>query len=224
MPANESHQHGFHERGYLPHLKREGADYFVTFRLADSLPQEALARLEFEIAAFPDPDSSAPSEADALRQRERCRRLETLLDKGAGSCHLRVPVFAQLVADTLLHFHGQRYDLHAWVVMPNHVRVLVRPQSPHTPGDIIKSWKQYTSTHANRLLALPPGRFWQPEAFDHWVRDGEDRGRIVRYIHNNPVKAGLCARPEDWPWGSANRGLKRSADFQSASHNPTNAG
>jgi REP element-mobilizing transposase RayT len=224
MPANEAHFHGFHERGYLPHLKREGADYFVTFRLADSLPREALDRLEVEIAAFPVPDSSTPSEADALRQRERRRRLEACLDQGAGSCCMRLPEIAQMVSDTLRHFHGERYDLHSWVVMPNHVHVLVRPLPPNTLGDIIKSWKQYTSTHAKRLLALPPGRFWQPEAYDHWVRDGEDRGRIVRYIHNNPVRAGLCAQPEDWPWSSVNCGSKSSADFQSASESPRNAG
>jgi REP element-mobilizing transposase RayT len=220
MPAKDSHLHGFHERGYLPHLKREEGTYFVTFRLADSLPTEALDQLASEIAALPVPSSSTPSEADVLRQRERRHRLEALLDQGAGSCCLRLPVIAQMVCDTLRHFHGSRYNLDAWVVMPNHVHVLVCPLPPHTLGEIIKSWKQYTSTHAKRLLPLAAGRFWQPEAYDHWLRDSEDRSRIIRYIHNNPVNAGLCARPEDWSWSSA----KSSADFQSASANVPQAG
>lgn len=205
--------HGYHQRGYLPHLKHEGVDYFVTFRLADSLPREALTRFEEEIAQMEFPSARAPSEADAERNRERHRRIERWLDQGAGSCCLRDPHVARLVQDALRHFDGQRYALEAWVVMPNHVHALVRPMSGHVLGSIVRSWKQFTSRRGKQVLGLPEGRFWQPESYDHWVRDEEERARILRYIHNNPVKAGLCERPEDWPWSSAGR----SANFQSAS-------
>jgi REP element-mobilizing transposase RayT len=221
MPANDAQLHGFHERGYLPHLKREGADYFVTFRLADSLPREALDRLEVELAVLSLPETLSPQTAETEKQKLRRRRIEGLLDAGTGACHLAHPAIAALISDALRHFHGARYDLEAWAVMPNHIHVLVRPRAPHALGEIIKSWKQYTSTHAKRMLGLPPGRFWQPECYDHWVRDGEDRGRIIRYIHNNPVKAGLCARPEDWRWSSAHQS---SAGFQPASDSAHKAG
>jgi len=68
---------------------------------------------------------------------------------------------------------------------------------------IVKSWKQFTSLRAIRILGLPEGRFWQPESYDHWIRNDEERSRIARYIRNNPVAAGLCERPEDWRWSSA---------------------
>jgi len=200
---NEHLLHGFHQRGYLPHLKHEGASYFVTFRLADSLPREVLDQLEIEVSALRFPTSFSPAEIDAEKNRERRRRIEVFLDQGSGSCCLRIPEIGRLVADALRHFDGERYALEAWVVMPNHVHVLLQPAAVRTLGEIVKSWKQFTSTRAKRLLALPPGRFWQPETYDHWVRDDADRVRIVRYIHNNPVKADLCAVAEDWPWSSA---------------------
>ena len=70
-------------------------------------------------------------------------------------------------------------------------------------SDILKSWKQFTSRRAKKILHLGEEPFWQPESYDHWIRNDEERARIVRYIRNNPVTAGLCARPEDWKWSSA---------------------
>ncbi len=70
-------------------------------------------------------------------------------------------------------------------------------------GDILKSWKQFTSRRAKKILGLNDNPFWQPEAYDHWIRNDDERSRISRYIRNNPVTAGLCTRPEDWPWSSA---------------------
>lgn len=70
---------------------------------------------------------------------------------------------------------------------------------------ILKSWKQFTSHKAKRILNLGDEPFWQPESYDHWIRNDEERTRISAYIRNNPVKAGLCTRPEDWKWSSAFR-------------------
>jgi REP element-mobilizing transposase RayT len=89
--------------------------------------------------------------------------------------------------------------------MPNHVHVLFWPMPNYVVGEIVKSWKQFTSLRAKPMLDLPEGRFWQPEPFDHWVRNDEERARIARYIRSNPVTARLCARPEDWRWSSAYR-------------------
>ena len=87
--------------------------------------------------------------------------------------------------------------------MPNHVHVLFWPMPEYVVGELVKSWKQFTSLRAKRNLGLSARRFWQPEPFDHWVRDDDERARIARYIRNNPVTARLWARPEDWRWSSA---------------------
>lgn len=200
---------GVHSRGYLPHVKREGAEYFVTFRLADSLPKEVLLRYEGERAerlrAFHDAKRQGRAVADneEIINRDFLRKVERYLDQGAGACHLRRPEIADLVAGALKFFHEQRYRLREWVVMPNHVHVLFWPMPNHVVGEIVKSWKQFTSMRAKPILGLPEGRFWQPEPFDHWVRDNEERARIARYVRNNPVTARLCAQPEDWRWSSA---------------------
>jgi REP element-mobilizing transposase RayT len=200
---------GVHSRGYLPHVKREGAEYFVTFRLDDSLPKDVLLRFEAQRAqrqrALQETQrlGKPSNDTEEIIQRDFCRKVERYLDKGAGACHLRRPDIARLVAGALNYFHGQRYLLREWVVMPNHVHALLWPMPNYLLGGIVKSWKQFTSLRAKRILGLAEGRFWQPEPFDHWVRDDKEHDRIVRYIRNNPVTARLCARAEDWPWSSA---------------------
>ena len=203
---------GVHSRGYLPHVKREGVEYFVTFRLADSLPREVLLRYEGERAErlkallAARRHSRVAADTEETINRDFRRKVERYLDQGAGECHLRRPEIADLAAGALKFFHEQRYLLREWVVMPNHVHVIVWPMPNHLVGEIVKSWKQFASLRAKRMLRLGEGRFWQPEAYDHWIRDDEERARIARYIRGNPVKAGLCAQPDDWRWSSAWRG------------------
>lgn len=203
---------GVHSRGYLPHVKREGAEYFVTFRLADSLPREVLLRYEGERAerlrALVEAKRPGRTTADTEESinRDFRRKVERYLDQGAGACHLRRSEIADLVAGALKFFHEQRYLLREWVVMPNHVHVIVWPMPNHLVGEIVKSWKQFVSLRAKRMLGLDEGRFWQPETYDHWIRNDDERARIARYIRGNPVTAGLCAQPEDWRWSSAWRG------------------
>ena len=102
----------------------------------------------------------------------------------------------------LLHFDEARYRLHAWVVMPNHVHVLITPFEGFTLSTILHSWKSYTAKEANRLLHRN-GQFWQEEYFDRYIRTEEHYRRAVEYIESNPVMAGLCKKKEDWPFGSA---------------------
>jgi REP element-mobilizing transposase RayT len=207
-PANPLRS-GIHSRGYLPHVKREGAEYFVTFRLADSLPKEVLLRYQDEraqrVRAFQEAKrlGCATGESEEIINRDFLRKVERYLDRGAGACHLRRPEIARLVAGALRFFHEERYLLREWIVMPNHVHVLFWPMPNYLVGEVVKTWKQFTSLRAKRLLRLPEGRFWQPEPFDHWVRNDEERTRIARYIQHNPVTARLCVRPEDWRWSSA---------------------
>ncbi len=200
---------GIHTRGYLPHVKREGASYFVTFRLADSLPQKVLMQFEAERAnrlrllAKPERGGEESPEDEETINRDFRRKIEKYLDAGHGSCYLRIPAAADLVANTLLYFHGQRYLLREWVVMPNHVHVIVWPMPNFLLSSIVKTWKQYSSRHIKELLKLGPGPFWQREPYDHWIREEEEYDGIARYIRFNPVKARLCQTPEQWRWSSA---------------------
>jgi len=194
---------GIHSRGYLPHVKREGAIYFVTFRLADSLPKSVLLEFERQRAEAVRRLAAGDHAGREAANRELLRQVERYLDRGVGACQLRHPEVADMVADALLHFHGTRYRLEEWVIMPNHVHLLLWPMPGHTLSAILQSRKRHTARQANLILQRTGESFWQPESFDHWVRDDDEKARIRRYIRNNPVKAGLCAQPEEWRWGSA---------------------
>jgi REP element-mobilizing transposase RayT len=200
---------GIHTRGYLPHVKREGASYFVTFRLADSLPREVLLDFERQQAERLRRLNDFLKRGEALNDsaeeiaRDFRRQIERYLDRGAGACQLRRADLADLVAGAMRHFHQSRYLLREWVVMPNHVHAVVWPLPNHLLSDILKSWKQFTSRRAKKILAMGEEPFWQPESYDHWIRNDDEKARIARYIRNNPVTARLCARPEDWRWSSA---------------------
>jgi REP element-mobilizing transposase RayT len=197
---------GFHTRNTLPHLKREGGSYFVTFRLANTLPVALIRRLKAERAAILQHALAAKRPLTWAEQEELFRwyasRVDAYLDAGHGECFLQQPEIADLVANALRHFDGQRYQLHAWVVMPNHVHVVLWPRPPQTLSEILHSWKSFTGTRANKMLARAGRAFWQKESYDHLIRDETDRARCCEYTTANPVSAGLCQRPEDWPWSS----------------------
>jgi REP element-mobilizing transposase RayT len=106
-----------------------------------------------------------------------------------------------LVQENLWHHDGVKYRLLAWVIMPNHVHVSVKLWSTQL-GEVLKSWKGYTAIAANKLVNRS-GAFWEEDYFDRYVRDDGHFCRVVRYIENNPVKAGMAKAPEDWLWGSA---------------------
>jgi REP element-mobilizing transposase RayT len=202
---------GVHSRGFLPHVKREGAAYFVTFRLADSLPREVLLRFQSEHAEMLRelPTNARPDQREETH-RELRRKIERYLDRGAGACQLRQPKIADMVAEALRHFHGEYYLLDDWVVMPNHVHAILWPMPNFTLSEILKSRKRHTARQANLILGTTGEIFWQPESYDHWIRNDEEKTRIRRYIRMNPVKAGLCKTPEDWKWSSAWPGWKKA--------------
>ncbi len=187
---------GWYSRGYLPHLDAPNVLQTITFRLADSLPQETLRRLEDELAGLPE----------TTRNVERRRAIDARLDAGLGCCALRHPHLAAVMQQTLLKFDGQRYRLLAWCVMPNHVHTLVEPKAPL--AKIVQSWKSFTGRWALRRntelgLGLRGKRLWMRDYWDRFIRDETHFHGAVRYIHHNPVKAGLCRTPADWLWSSA---------------------
>lgn len=122
----------WYSRGYLPHCDRIGLLQSITFRLADSLPQEVLKQFELEIASV------------AEDRRERCRRklIEKYMDSGMGCCALQHPVVADVVQNSFFAFDGVKYRLIAWCIMPNHVHILIEPLIEL--GKIVQSWKSFT--------------------------------------------------------------------------------
>ncbi len=264
---------------------------FITFRLGDSLPKEKLLALEMELALLPA----------SSRDLERRKKLDQWLDSGMGCCALGHPRMANVMQETLQKFHGERYELIAWCIMPNHVHVLI--EAWESLSKIVQSWKSFTgrwamANAAELGLGIPgqahgrerkgpgsgalgtpydkkdaelglggprkdvgfgrdtglgdPGKgvrfgrdlkgrwfrkdverggepgvdvpggkyggrsaglrtgsrrgnFWMREYWDRYIRDERHFHAVVRYIHENPVKAGLCQRPEDWLWSSLHK-------------------
>ena len=178
---------GWHERGYLPHRDEQGLTQFVTFRLADSFP--ASLRSEWE--------HLWKIESEGQRRRE----LESYLDRGRGCCHLRRADIADVVESALRYFDRQRYELRAWVVMPNHVHVLFKVMAMPM-SEVVGNWKKYTSHEANKILGTQ-GRFWEEDYWDTYMRNSEHELKSRKYIENNPSKVKLTLEPRHYPWSSA---------------------
>ncbi len=201
---------GWYSRGYLPHLDVPQTLQSITYRLADSLPQEKLKHLNDELAHLENDQ----------REIERRTRIEQWLDSGMGCCVLSHPAVALYVQNAFLHFHEERYQLHAWCIMPNHVHVLIEPLT--NLATIVQGWKSFTARwvlekQGKFALKIPaPNQVWMREYWDRYIRDEEHYRRAVDYIHHNPVKAGLCRTPEDWPWSSACPGAPPGASPGSA--------
>jgi putative transposase len=178
---------GWHQRGYLPHYDAPWVTQIITLRLVDSLP--ASRRAEWEAMLKIE------------NHRERRKRMESYLDRGLGECWLRQPAIAELTEGALRFFDGERYRLGAWVVMPNHVHLLLEVWDVPL-SELVKSWKDFAAKKANKLLQRQ-GAFWEREYMDTLIEDEEHRQTAVRYIENNPTKAKLVLDPKEWRWSSA---------------------
>jgi putative DNA methylase len=188
----EARDAGWHSRGYLPHFDGGEIAQTITFRLADSLPRHVVDGWKREL------DRAAGTHADSVLRK----RIEAYLDQGYGLCALRNVSIAQVVQDALLHFDGERYRLSAWVIMPNHVHLMMTPCISWSLSRIMKDMKSFTSREANKLLGRR-GQFWMDDYFDRYVRDAKHFANAIAYIENNPVKAGLVKTPSEWQFGSA---------------------
>jgi len=191
---------GWHCRGYLPHFESSRLTQHVTFHLADSLPENALRLLNAELRHL-SPEKQVT---------ERRQRVDAWIDAGIGSCVLSKPDIAEMVQGSLFIFDSQRYRLFAWVVMPNHVHVLFEPAAEWKVATIVASWKKFTARkicdYYRNSDALSEGAVWHREYWDRYIRDRKHFGETVKYIHMNPVKAGLVDRAEKWKWSSAHPG------------------
>jgi putative transposase len=185
---------GYYER-HLPHWQPEHRALFLTWRLHGSLP-----------GGWTGSFLGKQKQSEGMTAGEKFRLADSRLDKTtSGPLWLNDPRVARCVAEAI--WYGERelalYRLEAWVVMANHVHLLIAPHA--ALARITKNLKGFTARKANAILGRTGKPFWQDESFDHWVRNDVEFGRVVSYIERNPVTARLVERPEDWLWSSASQ-------------------
>lgn len=175
----------------LPHWQQGEVYYFVTWRLADALPVGKLAQWKEQRATWlqlhPPPWTV---ETESEFHATFTEAIDRWLDAGAGSCVLRDPVLARVIADGLLHFDGQRYEMDSFVIMPNHVHALFRLMTPYRLESVLKGWKGFTAREINRRLGRR-GALWQDDYWDRLIRNESHWAKCREYIFDNPIKAKL---------------------------------
>jgi REP element-mobilizing transposase RayT len=178
-------------RNRLPHWQQDRAAYFVTYRLGDSIPEKLIKawreQREEWCRHYPKP-WSAETEADYHRLFSST--IDRHLDDGHGCCVLKDPAHAEVVAGAFHHYDQRHYLLHAWVIMPNHVHVLVSPGGEDSLDRIVAGWKRFTGTRINARIRKS-GTFWQKDYFDRLIRDWDHFMNVARYLRRNPEKAKL---------------------------------
>jgi len=184
----------FGKHGKLPHMLQPNVWYFVTFRLADSLTQEKLQQLEEERNEWEKKyGANTENLSDELKKeyyRLFSERVEMWLGEGYGSCILKDEKVAKIVANSIMHFNKVRYDLDDWVIMPNHVHLLIKPYPDFKLPEVMHSIKSYSAHEINKMLNKK-GDVWMHESYDHIVRNEKAFNAIKNYIRQNPVKANI---------------------------------
>ena len=193
-------------RRNLPHYHPANATFFVTFRLAGSLPSEAIVRLKEERVR--DEESLLKIEDETVRKKKMAEqheryfnKFDEMLDSAVNSQRwLKDERVADMVAEAMCFRDKKVYDLLAYCIMPNHVHVVFSVErSGASLYKVLQSLKAYTAGEANKMLHKN-GAFWQHESYDHVVRNGKELKRIIDYVLHNPVKAALDSSREQWKW------------------------
>ena len=178
----------------LPHFDATGRNVFLTWRLHGSLP----------------PHRAFPSEA--LNSAQAFETMDRLLEEvRTGPFHLRQTAIADAVVEAIHYRVDQlgHYELHAFVVMPNHVHILIRPFVPL--AILTKSLKSFTAKQANAILGRSGVPFWQAESYDHQIRDSSELAGTKLYIEHNPVRARLARTASEYRWSSAWERARKTA-------------
>jgi REP element-mobilizing transposase RayT len=173
----------------LPHWYRAGGLYFVTFRLAGSLPREAEEHISLRKQLWRQQAPLDPNEP----HRWIFAYTESVLHN-ERSALLSDPAHAQVISDSLHYGDGHWHNLLAWCVMPNHVHVVFRLLVHRTLSETLRAWKSYTASRINQVRSIR-GAIWQKDYFDHLIRDETELRRCIRYTLDNPQKAGLQKGP-----------------------------
>ncbi len=213
---------GIFRRRHLPHWDVAGRTVFITACLNGSLSSASLTRFRDyrdQLDARSCPDDLNEDEWEHQKHKLAFALVDKMLDDESHVRHLADDRQAKIVQEAFLHFAKEHYALLAFIIMPSHHHWLFLPhenwsqralQETSSQGIPLRTARQiishsiqsYTATHCNRIRGQT-GQYWQSETFDHWARDEAEMLRIVAYIENNPVKAGLVEQPEEWRWSSA---------------------
>ena len=188
-------------RRRLPHIQVASSTYFVTFRLKDSLPVEVLEKLAEESKRI----KQLPADEIDAAERRWFGNYDEYLDRVlCGEAFLKNEQVAEIVAEAIHHRDSKVYTLEAFTLLHNHGHVACTPLVKengefNSLTEIFHSLKRHTARKANDALGRR-GAFWQDESYDRIVRDQAELERIVKYVLNNPVKAGLVKHWKDWKW------------------------
>ena len=172
---------GWYKRSGLPHYDSDLVYQFITFRLHDSVPYNIIENWKAELSIIKKEDN------ESEEYQELQRKIFKYEDKGYGSCYLKFPIIYQLVESTFMRFNHVKYELISWVIMPNHVHLLIRQLNGYSIGEIVQSWKVYTAKMANKILNRQ-GKFWMNDYYDRYIRNESHYYRVLEYIDNNDKK------------------------------------
>ncbi len=188
----------FHRRN-LPHWRVAGRPYFVTIRLKNSIPDVKLAEIKAEYDKF----SAEHRDDESLFNyfQRQFMKMESILDAAEDNLYLSDRDVADMIMKSIEWIEiNSGWRIPAYVVMPNHVHMFMVGESARRSLDkCLTGFKSHTGRQANKILGKE-GAFWCPEYFDHWCRTPQKEESVKSYIENNPVKAGLVKKAEDWPW------------------------
>jgi REP element-mobilizing transposase RayT len=207
-------QYQFQYERNLPHYQPHGGRFFITSRLAGSLPHSFIEQLHHEAEAlYKDQlEKQDPEARKVLSWKHFFNKLDEALGRNRSSPDwLKNPEIANVVVNAIKFYEHQRYVIDAFCLMPNHIHLVIKPL-PDQNGDdhslalIMKTIKGFTARKCNGILHRH-GDFWLHENFDHCIRDDDEFFRIIRYVIENPVKAGLVEDWLDWPWTYVREGL-----------------
>ena len=178
-------------RRNLPHWQQAEKMYFTTFRTADSIPREKAEEFRYVKQQWQTNHAKPYTEKEKAEYRLLFSdKMNTWLDHCHGECLLAKPVCAAIVKGAIEHFEGERYLLDHWVIMPNHVHILLVTCEGYELNTILHSWKSFTSKKINKMHSRT-GTFWQSETFDHIVRNNRQLEKYREYIKMNIDKAGV---------------------------------
>ncbi len=169
---------GYYKRKHLPHYDNDRVYQLITYRLFDSVPKNLLYRWMDQL----EMDGNLEKGSEKYIALER--KIHTYEDSGYGQCYLRNPLIHNIIKEAFEKFDKVRYELLDWVIMPNHVHVLLTPYQGFSLPKIVQNWKSYTAREANKVLGRT-GQFWMKDYFDRYIRSEEHLYKVIGYIDKN---------------------------------------
>ncbi len=219
----------FYYKRNLPHFQPSNAVYFITFRLAESLPKTVVEQLKkeneiIEKSIIKIKDKSERGNAIYKQRKRYFAKFDKLLDcSQSGALWLKNKDVATIVYDSIIFRDKKKYDLHCFCIMPNHVHLVFEMGDEHVSRiadstarngvssykvtKILQDLKKYTAAESNRII-IRRGQFWHRESYDHVVRNNREYLNIINYVVQNPVKAGLADNYKKWKWTYISKSIK----------------